>query len=407
MGYSGSGYAVDPTTGKALPVFTILDYINSRTGFGFTSSLQTDVSAALANLGAVDGNQVYHTFLAQYDKSTLLPQSIDAFAAGLAAAIPSGQLVGTVSNATAQIKAAIEGVMQSNLGLEGSGADPAAIASALQDPALAPNSPTFFTDVYDLSFTTYLKEFPYLSGNPLPSADTNFESSFIDYTAKIATIANTSGANLNFDQIYKGYFGSNNAAFTTFLANYISSIVYPKDGSAAQGFMPSEDIGAWLQKVQAAYSTSLYGSAAPTTSSVGNSFKKVVIIDQVLQLIIKMIGTLQKVASMQSDRLRILTLQQSAYTTLLTQVPVFTSGDGTIFGGKLASADEMQKARDQANNYNQTLSETVRSKRTTVQDDSKVLQSNINQSNDSANDQASTATALLQTLSTILGAIYR
>jgi hypothetical protein len=141
---------------------------------------------------------------------------------------------------------------------------------------------------------------------------------------------------------------------------------------------------------------------------VGNSFKGVEIINQILLLIIKMIGTLQRVAAFQSETLQIQTNQQTAYTNLETQVPVFTAGDGSIFGNAaLASADESQQARDQANNYNQTLTETIRSRRTTVEDDAKIEQSNIDSSNNEANDQASTATAFLQTLATILASIYR
>lgn len=402
--YSGSGYTTNP-------VHEIQDYLVNRWGSTPAANILTAIQSTISVLGG--SGSALAAYLATFGQNANLPATTDAFVNGL---LQSASLPLTPANQSA-LKGSILNAVRNSLSLENAGFDQSIIANALADPSLQANSSTFFNDVYDRAFTKFLSEFNYVDPtvngtNPTVTSGISFVNSaffgasFNDFFFKFATVVST-GTSVNFEDIYEAFLGTDNAAFTSFLANYINSVVYPSSGNG-QTFLPNENIGDWMKKVQEAYALSIYGSAAPVTSSVGNSFKKVVILDQVLRLIIKMIGTLQKVAATQSNRLRILTLQQSAYTNLLSQVPVFTEGDGSIFGtAGITSKDEAQKARDQANNYNQTLSETIRSKRTTVQDDAKVLQSNLNQSNDSANDQASTATSLLQTMSTLLGAIFR
>lgn len=403
--YDGAGYT-------SAPVHTIQEYLTSRWNTTPPADLYTQLNALLLSQGA--STTSLSSFLSTYGETNHLPQDIDSFVAALVNSIPGF----TVGSQGVGIKAVIQQTIQGNLSLENSGFDQATIIAALGDPALQANSATFYQDVYNSAFGSFLQSFNYkdntVNGTPptvtagIASINTAFFSaSFQDFFVKFATISNSANSSVNFQQIYDAFFGTGNPNFTAFLANYIQSVLYPSSGNAGT-FLPNENIGDWMKKVQESYSIALNGSAAPITSSVGESVKKVVVIDQILRLIVQMIGTLQKVAAMQSDRLRILTLNQSAYTTMMTQVPVFTQGDGSVFGRTdLTSKDEAQKARDQANNYNQTLTETIRSRRTTVQDDAKTLQSNINQSNDSANDQASTATALLQTMSTLLAAIYR
>ena len=403
--YDGVGYTSDP-------VFSVQEYLASRWSSTPPADIYSDLSVTLVNQGATPAQ--IQAFFEQYGETNFFPNTIDGFIQALTSYLP-GFNYATHGPA---IKATILQSVRTSLSLEDSGFDQATIAAALGDPALQPNSATFYTDVYSAAFNAFLKNFNYTETAVNGAAPTViignsfvnppfFSANFQDFFFKFATVVNPTDSSVNFQQIYDAFFGTGNPNFTSFLANYINSVLYPSSGVAGT-FLPNENIGDWMKKVQESYSIALNGSAAPVTSSVGQSFKKVVIIDQILRLIIQMIGTLQKVAAIQSDRLRILTLQQSAYTSLLTQVPVFTQGDGTVFGRTdLTSKDEAQRARDQANTYNQTLTETIRSRRTTVQDDAKVLQSNINQSNDAANDQASTATALLQTLSTLLGAIFR
>lgn len=401
MGYSG-GYTSDPA-------YTVQKSLANRWDASPPAIISQNVVSALSSMPiTLTPTFNFDTFLKQYGESTSLPQTIDQFTASLVSYFGLTQADGQT------LKTALRNSIASSLSL--ATLDQSAIAAALNDPALSPNSATFYNDVYDSAFNKFLQGFDYntaaedgTSPTVVSGADVVnlgfFNSKFQDYFFKFASIVqNTASPSVNFQDIYEGFFGSNSGQFTTFLANYINKSLYSTVGGS---FVPNEEIGAFLKKVQESYSIAIYGSAAPTTSSVGESFKKVVVIDQVLRMIISIIGTLQKVAAMQSDRLRVLTLQQSAYTTLMSQIPVFTSGDGTIFSLTGVSADEAQKARDQGNNFNQALTETVRSKRTTVQDDAKLMQNNVTQSNDSANDQAGTATSLLQTLSSLLAAILK
>lgn len=410
--YEGSGY----TSG---PVHTVQNYLANRWSANPPEDVVTLLSSTLDSFGLpTSGFIVLLDYLATFGETNRLPQNIDDFSEGLANAAGI-----TDPNEIDQIKNTIRNTIKANLSLEDAGFDQSIIAEALLDPSLVPFSSTFYQDVYDKAFEKFLTEFNYteptINGTVPPIVNGMagvtvefFRKQFTDFFFKFASVVNPNSTSVNFEDIYAAFFGTGNPSFASFLANYMKSVLYPTTGTP-EAFLPNENIGEWMKKVQESYALSLTGSAAPLTSSVGESVKKTIIIDIVIQLIIKMIGILQKVAAMQSDRLRILTKWQSAYTDLFTQVPTFTQGDGTIFGrpntgpGSLTSKDEAQKARDQANNFNQTMAETIRSRRTVIQDDAKVLQSNINQSNDSANDQASTATALIQTLSTLLAAIYR
>lgn len=403
--FTGAGFSTDP-------VYMIQKYLTTAGGH-LGGHINDKIRLELTALGVSNSVTVLNNFLKQYSETNPLPQNIDDFVAALVAFIP-GFAASPQGDA---LKTTIRTTIRDKLALEGQ------LASALLDPALASHSATFFDDMYDQAFDKFLQEFHYtgttdngtnpfqaLSGDII--VDYNyFDARFDDFFVRFATIDPDIFPPNNFSEIFAAFFGTGNPAYVSYLANYIKNILYPTSGNA-EAFLPKENIGEWLKKVQESYSLALTGTPG-LQSPIEDSIKKTIIIDTIIQLIIRMIGTLQKVAAVQSNRLRILTNWQSAYTNLFTQIPTFTQGDGSIFGrpssgpGSLTSKDEGQKARDQANNFNQTMAETVRSRRTVVQDDAKVLQSNINQSNDSANDQASTATALIQTLSTLLGAIYR
>lgn len=136
-------------------------------------------------------------------------------------------------------------------------------------------------------------------------------------------------------------------------------------------------------------------------SSAG--FEKTIRIDLVFELILTLISTLQRVAVAQAQRLQFLTSWQQAYTTLMNQVPIFTQNT-SLFGG---TSTEKSNLRDDENRVNSSYTEQLRSLRSQISDDSKSLQSNLNQTNDGVTQQANLATSLLQELSTILSTIYR
>lgn len=136
-----------------------------------------------------------------------------------------------------------------------------------------------------------------------------------------------------------------------------------------------------------------------------SSSKKVLILDRIFALLIEMIDTLQKVASSQADRLSFLTQWQKAYTDSMNQVPTFIQGGGVSAVNQ--STTSGRNARDDLNNLNSNLTETMRSNRSVISDDSKSLQTNVNQSNDAVTQQSDLTTSLIQEFSTILAAIYR
>lgn len=135
---------------------------------------------------------------------------------------------------------------------------------------------------------------------------------------------------------------------------------------------------------------------------------RTLIIDRVFLILVKMIETLQKTAATQSDRLKIYTEWQKAYTDKMDQVPAFTANN-SAYNAVItdAKSDTAKSARDDLNKTNSTFTEQLRGRRSVVSDDAKSLQTNVNQSSDSVNQQTNMATSLLQQLSTILGSIFK
>lgn len=385
----------------------------------------------LAATFSIPNASAFSNFLTQYSNSTILPGNIDSFVSALIKSLNANggpgntALAPPLSTLTTDtpftlIKAELLNRVRGALMLEAPNPDGTVMSSVL--------SPGVFNDVYEQAFNKFLQGFQYtgttVQGTPSgPTVtDAYFTDRWNEFFFQLASVANTTpllsqpgdvptGSPLiNFQDIFTAYLGNNPTAFETFLANYINEQIFPSNGNG-QSFIPSQDVGAWLNKVQQAYSISLKGSGAPLISSVGQTTRKVDILLIIFSLLVKMIGTLQKVAAAQSDRLQLLSELTGAYTQLQTQVPIFTAGDGTIFGGGYGNtggtANVMTHSRDDANSLNQTFTETIRSRRTQVDNAAKSMQNNLNQSNDSANQQSDAATTILQNLRTILNALYK
>lgn len=138
-----------------------------------------------------------------------------------------------------------------------------------------------------------------------------------------------------------------------------------------------------------------------TSSLAAGGHTASIILNDIFSKILNMIGTLQNAAASQANRLTFLSGWQKAYTTLASDVPVFTSGSGA-FGG--ASDD---KLRGELNQLNSNYTATIQNRQSVVSDDAKALQSNVNQSNDAVNQQSNLGTAILQELGTLLAAIFK
>ncbi len=134
-------------------------------------------------------------------------------------------------------------------------------------------------------------------------------------------------------------------------------------------------------------------------------FGSVLILDRIFQKIVALIQSMQRMTATQAERLNFLGSWQKAYTDLETQVPVFTAG-----GEAFPDNDEESGGnpyRDDANRVASTYTEQLRNRRTLVENDSRALQSDVNNNNDAVEQQSNTATAILQQFSTILSAIYK
>jgi len=134
---------------------------------------------------------------------------------------------------------------------------------------------------------------------------------------------------------------------------------------------------------------------------------RTLIIDKVFNILVLLIETLQKAAATQSDRLKLYTEWQKAYTAQMNQVPAFTANNPAYNTVITNNEDATKTARDDLNKLNATFTEQIRGRRGIVSDDAKALQTNVNQTSDAVNQQTNMATSLLEQLSTILGAIFR
>ena len=172
-------------------------------------------------------------------------------------------------------------------------------------------------------------------------------------------------------------------------------------------FVPSQAFAGWVQAVQGGYSNVVAGGPV----SVGQSnlspsnFQKTKVLNDIFSLIALMIGTMQKVAASQANRLRILTTWQAAYTHSLQQMHTFVQGDGTSID---ANTPELQTVRTQLNtDVNAPKRALIQTYQSNVSDDAKAMQSSINQTSDAVSQQSSIANAIIQELTTLLNAIFR
>ncbi|CCB85462.1 putative uncharacterized protein [Parachlamydia acanthamoebae UV-7] len=259
------------------------------------------------------------------------------------------------------------------------------------------------------AFTNFINKYTYQTDGTVGSA-LNFMTQWHNYltgTAALNTASSGTADLATYEQIYKAFFP--NGDFASRLQSFYQDVLKftGTDANGTNGyFIPSQQLYNWFQQIQQEYSRSTSGASGPLTPSVEtSSSKKVLILDRIFALLIEMIDTLQKVASSQADRLSFLTQWQKAYTDSMNQVPTFIQGGGVSAVNQ--STTSGRNARDDLNNLNSNLTETMRSNRSVISDDSKSLQTNVNQSNDAVTQQSDLTTSLIQEFSTILAAIYR
>jgi hypothetical protein len=196
----------------------------------------------------------------------------------------------------------------------------------------------------------------------------------------------------SYEQIFKTSFpNATNTQIQAFMVTFIMQTV-----NSTGYFLPSQFVDKFRDAVSH-FGTLLVSSVSGTNS------QKILIMNIVLGLLIKMIGIIQKSAISQSNRLGFLTDWQRAYTQTANNIKPFTANDAPFGGG----GDGDIRDRADINQKLQAYAENLRSFRSIVEDESKQVQSFINQSTEAANQQANLGTAILQEFSTILQALFR
>lgn len=173
---------------------------------------------------------------------------------------------------------------------------------------------------------------------------------------------------------------------------------FAKEMEERDGFFnPSHHLADWFNKVKNKYLQSLLA----VSSVEGTGADKLQIIWRLFALVVDMIGTIQNATASMANRLNVLTQLQKSYTDLMSKIPTAVKDQNPPIAGY--NNDNYQDL----NSKGDSLRENLRSFRSLVTDDSKQLQSTVNQLNEGVNQQANLATAILQQMSGILQSIFR
>jgi len=217
----------------------------------------------------------------------------------------------------------------------------------------------------------------------------------------------TSSSTPSYEGTFAQYFPTlpvGGSEFVTALQNFAQSMI-----TEYGYFSPSRQYTKWVSYVQ-----SISNTVAPPTATLPT--QNVKILNNIFFLIVEMITAIQNATAAQSERLTLYTSWERGYTDLLNQVHVFTGASQDKlrdFTGSNPFTDNpslttvQQTRQNEQGNFNAQLVQQITAYSNTVQEDSKSLQSNVNQGSDAFNNQSNSATAILQVLSTILSSIFR
>lgn len=250
-----------------------------------------------------------------------------------------------------------------------------------------------------------------------PATKISSSSSYVVPTGNNTYAVASNNASIpSFQDIYDKINGSDTgfqAAFQQFYTNVVNQTGY---------FIPSQQVSQWAQhladlafgqalKAQGALGIGLSAGIGPSTLAILDS-KRLLILDRILILIAEMLSSLQRTAAAQSSRLVIFANWQKAYTDSLGQLHTFTKTDSTMLNDSGHGASNLDQnkanARDELNTkFNDALRNNMQNQRSVLGDDSKALQSNINQSTDAVSQQANLASTILSDLFSLLSSIFR
>ena len=268
---------------------------------------------------------------------------------------------------------------------------------------------------------------------PVDLTQINFFTEFRDFYTRTSKLSESTvtGANLPaYELVYNGY-GLPQEDFQPRMREFLDDS-FSEDGY----FIPSQRFDEWFEEITREFAISksfgidnpdgLLGTIDLTGSDEVNSriskeariaTKRTLVIDRILKLLVLVIDTLHIISAGQAARLSFLADWQQNYTLLMEEIRTFTSRTRHPVTnaliptshpiGTATAAQQSAQRRGDLNALNTQFTETLRARRDIVGDDSKTLQSTINQSQDAANQQTSIATSILQQISTILSAIFR
>jgi|GEM_PF-3071399 len=399
--YTGVGYLDEPYYQKTEYLYQTPPTASPTL---LSAYLTNEYTSFPHNGNTVDG------FFAQYSAANPMPQTWDAFITAFRSYLGITGLSGpddlNTSGALYQL-ALGSGGFKSTYGILSSNAYWSTLATQLGFA----NTDDLSVYLFEQAFSKYLQNYPFntqtatLNGtyknvaasSPGPWANNTLAVSgnWGDFQAQNVTMQD------DFLAAAQAY------GFSTVPQDLLTQIVYnalQKNGTWNEGyFTPDSGYNEYVKQVVAAYTQAIAGTINVGTTTVGASTSKVNILNRILELLIDMIDTLQKVAGVQSDRLTFLTSWQRAYTDLQNQVPTFVDGGNYVIGD-ISGGDT---GRQKANQLDTAFVETLRNNRSVISDDAKSVQSTINNSSDAVQQQTSMATAILQTFATILAAIYK
>lgn len=213
----------------------------------------------------------------------------------------------------------------------------------------------------------------------------------------------------SYKDIYEAFNGPiNNAVDLNVFKNRLSAF-YQSEVNKDGFFHTSQDLASWY-----VYNQKLYYNPQYVPNATEMNPRSTLVLNEILRLLIEMIGTVQNVAAAQANSLRFLSSWQASYTEKLNKIHTFTLGDGTVLGTFTTTLHNQgwdqnaaQQVRVALNNVNQSYITKLQANQQTISDQAKALQTNVNQSNDAANQQGSVADSVLQELATILSSIFR
>lgn len=144
-------------------------------------------------------------------------------------------------------------------------------------------------------------------------------------------------------------------------------------------------------------------STVPGSSIYGTDSQQTAIINDVLGLIVEMLGTLQNVAATQANRLTYYSQLIQAYTDFMGVVPNITNSQLSSLN---YSSTDLTNLQSQLSTLNQAYTANIRNYRDVVTDKSQSFQSVVNQTNQEVSQQADLGSTLLTELSTILQTMF-